>query len=81
MEIMSKIFICVINIHCLGILDSHRTKYQFCGTPKIGCSDGLITTKTLLNMINNHNLPNFVYFVDLVNTFDTAGHNVLRKLL
>ena len=81
MDSMSKIFSCVINARFFDILDAHRKKLQFGGTPKIGCSDGLFTIKTLLNMQKNHNLPTIVDFVDLVKAFGAAGHEFLIKLL
>ena len=49
--------------------------------PKIFCRDGIFTIKTLLNMRNCHNLPTLVAFVDLVKAFDTAGHELLIKVL
>ena len=72
MDLMSEIFICVINIRCFEILDAHGTKYQFCGTPKIGCRDYIFNIKNLFNMRNNHNLPTFVALVDLVKAVDTT---------
>ena len=56
-------------------------KYQFGGTPKLDCIDGLFTIKTLFNMINNHNLLIFVAFVDIVKDLDTAGHELMIKVL
>ena len=56
-------------------------KYQFGVMPNIFFRDGIFTIKTLLNIINNHNLPTFVAFVDLVKDFDTAGHELLIKVL
>ena len=81
MDVMSKIFSCVINVRCFRILDARGTKFQFGGTPKIGCSDGLFTIKTILNMGKNHNLPTFVAFFDLFKAFDTYGHELLIKVL
>ena len=81
MDVMSKIFGCVINVRLFEILDAYGKKIQFGWTPKIGCSDGLFTVKTLFNMKKIHNLPTFVDFVDLVKCFDTASHKLLIKLL
>ena len=80
MDIMSKIFSYVINAHCLDILDDHRKKYQFGGTPKIGFSDGIFTIKTLLKMRMNHNLQTFVAFVNPVRAFYTAVQELLIKV-
>ena len=81
MDVISKIFSYVINVLFFEILDDHGTKYQFGGTPKIGFRNGLFTINTLLNMVNNHNLPTFVAFFSLVKEFDTAGHDLLIKVL
>ena len=76
-DFVSKIFRFVFNLCCLGILGAHgKNQKQIDGTPKIGCSDGLFTIKTLLNTQNNHNLPTFVAFVDLVKAFNTSGHEL-----
>ena len=56
-------------------------KFQFGGTPKIGYRHGLFNIKNLLNIKKNHNLPTFVAFFDLVKAFDTAGHELLIKVL
>ena len=79
--VIFKIFRSVINVCCFEILDTHRTKFQFVGMPNINFSNGILTIKTLLNMKKNHNLPTFAAFVDLVNYFDNAGHELLTKLL
>ena len=51
---------------CIELLKDHSPS-QFCGTPEsLGCSDGLFTIKTLLNMRKNHNLATHIAFVDLV---------------
>ena len=81
MDLMSDIFICVINIRCFEILDAHGTKYQFCGTPNIGCRDGIFNIKNLLNMRKNHNLPTFVALLDLVKAADTTCHELLIKVM
>ena len=79
-DVISKIFSCVINACYFDILDAHG-KIQIGGTPMIGCNDGLFTIKTLLNMKNNHNLTIIVDFFDPVKAFDTSGHEILIKLL
>jgi len=52
----------------------HGTRFQFGGTPEIGCQDGLFTLKSLLNARHNHGLASYVGFVDLVKAYDTANH-------
>ena len=37
--------------------------------------------KTLLYTRNNHNLPIYVAFVDLVKAFDIVNHNMMLKIL
>jgi hypothetical protein len=57
------------------------TKFQFGGTPELGCQDGLFVLKTLLNLQKNHNLPSHVAFVDLVKAYDTANHDIFLNIL
>jgi hypothetical protein len=59
----------------------HGTKFQFGGTPELGCRDGLFVLKTMLNMRKNHNLPTYVGFVDLVKAYNTANHDLLLNIL
>ena len=58
-DMMSNIFSCSINVHAFNILDKHGTKFQFGGTPNLGCSDGLFTIKSTLSLRTNHNLSTF----------------------
>ena len=81
MDVCSKIFSTIMNERAFVILDKYGTKFQFGGTPKVGCRDGLFTLKTLLNMRKNHNLGSYVGFVDLVKAYDTANHDLLLKIL
>ncbi len=66
MDVASKVFSSVMNDRAFQLLELHGTQFQFDGSPKIGCRDGLFTLKALLNARQNHNLPSFVGFVDLV---------------
>ncbi|KAL7523777.1 hypothetical protein ACHAXR_000324 [Thalassiosira sp. AJA248-18] len=50
MDVCSKILSIIMNERAFKILDIHGTKFQFGGTPKHGCCDGLFTLKTMLNM-------------------------------
>jgi hypothetical protein len=70
MDVSSKVFSSVMN-----------ARFQFGGTPEIGCRDGLFTLKALLNARRNHDLPSFVGFVDLVKAYDTANHELLIRLV
>ena len=63
------------------LLDKHGTRFQFGGTPGLGCGDGLFTLKTLLNTRRNHNLASYVGFVDLVKAYDTTNHDLLLRIL
>ena len=81
MIVMSKIFSCIINKRAFKILDKHGTKYQFGGTPKLGCADGLFTVKTALSMRKNHDEATFAGFADLFKAYETAYHKLLIKVL
>jgi hypothetical protein len=81
MDIASKVFSSVMNDQAFQLLELHGTRFQFGRIPEIGCRDGLFTLKALLNARQNHNLPSFVGFVDLVKVHDTANHELLVQLL
>jgi hypothetical protein len=81
MDVCSKIFSLVMNGRAFRLLNKHGTHFQFGGTPKLGCQDGLFVLKTLLTMRKNHNLPSYVTFVDLDKAYDTANHELLLILL
>ena len=63
------------------LLDRHGMRFQFGGTPELGCRDGLFTLKALLNARRNHDLATYVGFVDLVKAYDTANHTLLLCIL
>ncbi len=63
------------------LLDKHRTRFQFGGTPGVGCRDGLFTLKALLNARHNHDLALYVGFVNLLKAYDTANHKLLIHVL
>ncbi len=81
MDVCSKVFSSVMNGRAFCLLKLHGTKFQFGGTPTLGCQDGLFTLKTLLNAHKNHDLPSFVAFIDLVKAYDTTNHDLLLKIL
>ena len=81
MDVCSKIFSSVMNGRAFKLLNTYGTRFQFGGTPELGCRDGLFVLKTLLTMRKNHNLPSYVAFVDLVKAYDTANHALLLDLL
>jgi hypothetical protein len=56
MDVCSKIFSSVMNKRAFKLLSKHGMKFQFRGTPQLGCQDGLFVLKTMLNMRKNHNL-------------------------
>ncbi len=60
MNVCSKVFSLVMNMRAFRLLEIHGTKFQFGGTPTLGCQDGLFMLKTLLNAHKNHDLPSFV---------------------
>jgi hypothetical protein len=81
MDMCSKIFSSIMTARAFKLLDKHGTRFQFGGTPELGCRDGLFTLKALLNARRNHDLASYVGFVDLVNAYDTANHNLLLHIL
>jgi hypothetical protein len=81
MDVCSKVFSLVMNVRAFQLLKLYATKFQFGGTPTLGCQDGLFSLKTLLNAHKNHDLPLFVAFVDLVMAYDTANHDLFIKIL
>ena len=56
-------------------------KCQFGFTPGVGCQDGTLKIKALLNLIHNHNLPTWLVFTGLVKAFDTSNHTLLITIL
>jgi hypothetical protein len=81
MDICSKVFSSIMTARAFQLLDKHGTRFQFGGTPELGCRDGLFTLKTLLNTRRNHNLASYVGFVDLVKAYDTANQDLLLRIL
>ena len=81
MDMCSKVFSSVMTARAFTLLDKHVTRFQFGGTPEIGCRDGLFTLKALLNARHNHDLASYVGFVDLVKAYDTANHVLLIDIL
>ena len=81
MDVCSMIFSSVINGRAFRLLELHGTKFQFKGTPGLGCQDGLFTINTLISAHKNHHLPSFIAFVDLVKAYNTVNHNLLLRIL
>ena len=81
MDMCSKVFSSVMTARAFALIDKHGTRFQFGGTPEIGCQDGLFTLKSLLNARHNHDLASYVGFVDLVKVYDTANHALLIDIL
>jgi hypothetical protein len=81
MDVCSKVFSSIMTARAFQLLDKHGTRFQFGGTPELGCRDGLFTLKTLLNTRRNHNLASYVGFVDLVKAYDTANQDLLLRIL
>ncbi len=65
MDMCSKVFSSIMTAHAFLLLDKHGTRFQFGGTPGLGCRDGLFNLKALLNMQQNHDLTSYVGFVDV----------------
>ena len=81
MDICSKVLSSIMIARAFRLLDKHGTRFQFGGTPKLGCRDGLFTLKVLLNARQNHDLATYVGFADLVKAYDTANHKLLLRIL
>ena len=81
MDICSKVFSLIMTSRAFQLLDKHGIRFQFGGTPELGCWDGLFTLKTILNTRRNHNLASYVGFVDLVKAYDTANQDLLLCIL
>ena len=81
MEICSKVLSSIMTARAFKLLKKYGTRFQFGGTPGVGCRDGLFTLKSLLNARHNHGLLSYVGFVDLVKAYDTADHEMLLSVL
>jgi hypothetical protein len=81
MDMCSKVFSSIMTARAFQLLDKHGTRFQFGGTPELGCRDGLFTLKALLNTRRNHDLASYIGFVDLVKAYDTANHDLLLRIL
>ena len=81
MDVISKVFSRIINASLFKILDKYCTKFQFGGTPGVGCRDATFTLKSLLHTRGNHGLETHVAFIDLVKAYDTANHELLIRIL
>ena len=66
MDVVSKLFSCILNNRLYRLLDRHGVKTQFGATPNVGCTDESFTLKSLLHLRHQHNLPSFVVFVAIV---------------
>jgi hypothetical protein len=81
MDMCSKVFSLLMMVHAFQLLDKHRTRFQFGGTPELGCRDGLFTLKVPPNARQNHDLASYVGFVDLVKAYNTANHDLVLCIL
>jgi hypothetical protein len=81
MDICSKVFSLIMTSRAFQLLDKHGTRFQFGGTPELGCWDGIFTLKTLLNTQHNHNLASYVGFVNLIKAYNTANQELLLRIL
>ena len=81
MDIGSKIFSSILCTRLFKIIIKYGVKYQFGLTPGLGCQDVSFTTKTMLHLRYNKNLPTFVMFADLVKAFDTSNHKPMMEIL
>ena len=80
MDIGAKVFSSILCQQIFHIISEHGIKYQCGFMPGVHFQDGTITIKTLLHMRHNHNLPEYVTFVDIVKAFDTVNHDLLMEI-
>jgi hypothetical protein len=66
MDVCSKKISSDMNDRAFRLLELHGTRFQFGGTPEVGCRNGLFTLKALHNPQRNHDLGSYVGFVDLL---------------
>ena len=81
MDIGSNICRSLLCKSLFSIIKKHGVKYQFGSSPGVGCQDGTFPIKTLLHTRQNHDLPTYVAFVDLVKEFDTVDHTLMLHIL
>ena len=81
MDVISKVLSRIVNKRLFKLLDKYAAKFQFGGTPGVGCREGIITLKTEIHTRRNHGLGTHVAFIDLVKAYDTANHKLLIKML
>jgi hypothetical protein len=81
MDMCSKVFSSVLNTWAFLLLEKHGTRFQFGRTPDIGCRDELFTLKVLINARQNHDLPLYVGFIDLIKAYNTANQTLLLHIL
>ena len=81
MDIGAKIFSIILCGHAFNTIKSPGVKCQFGSTIGVGCQYGSFTLKTLLRLQQNHNLPSWVAFTDLVENFNTPYHKILIAIL
>ena len=62
-------------------LKKYGTSLQFGVSPNMGCPEGSISLRSLLQMRKEHNLQSWVVFDDLIMDFDYIDHEFLFALL
>ena len=62
-------------------ISKDSVKFQFGSTPGVGFQDDTFMIKTLIHLRQNHNLPTWVVFADLVKSLDTYNHALLIAIL
>ena len=77
MDMCSKFFSSIMTARAFKLLDKHGTRFQFGGTPELGCRDGLFTLKALLNARRNHDLASNAK--ENMSIFSTHFHKVLNN--
>lgn len=80
-DMLARVLSSILSTRLLTVIKEHGVEYQFGSQPGRGCTDGLFTVRSLLQLRRQHNQESWGLFVDLVKAFDTANHELLFKLL
>ena len=57
------------------------TPIQFGASPNTGCSDGIFSHRSMIQMNEEHDINSWIVFVDLMKAFDSIHHKLMFELL
>ena len=81
MEIGNKIYSIIMCGRLFKIISKHGVKCQFGSTLGVGFRDGTFTIKTIIHLRHTHNLPPWVEFTDLFQSFGNSNHTLIIAIL